>query len=112
LAILISLERAFRVDYEYRYEKKVKGHRHLFRAFRIMHKSKKRARLDEDIFEAWKQNVVGSQQLIAALRGAFKFRHWLAHGEYSELKGRKYDFDSLYDLADEVLQAFEFVSPD
>ena len=69
LAILISLERAFRLDYEYRREKKIKGD--LFKAFRAIHKSGKRnVRLDEDILEAWKANVTGSKRLIGELRGA------------------------------------------
>jgi uncharacterized protein YutE (UPF0331/DUF86 family) len=68
--------------------------------------------LDEDIFEAWKANVTGSKRLIGELRGAFKFRHWLAHGQYWELKSRKYDFSSVYDLAYEVMNTFGFVGPD
>lgn len=111
LAILITIERAFRVDYEYRYRKKIKGN--LFKAFRSIHKSGRRnVRLDDDIFEAWKENVTESKRLIGELRGAFRFRHWLAHGEYWELKGNKYDFDSLYNIGDEVLKTFDFVTPD
>jgi hypothetical protein len=108
LFLLINLERTFRIDYEYRREKKVKGP--LFKAFRDIHKSRKRnVRLSEDIFEGWKESVPGVGPLVEPLRRAFKFRHWLAHGEYWELKGRKYDFDSLYDLAVQVSQAFSFV---
>ena len=60
-------------------------------------------RLDEDIFETWRQKQTSSRGLIGDLRGAFKFRHWIAHGRYWEPKlGRKYDFDSVYDLADIV----------
>jgi hypothetical protein len=111
LAILASLEAIFRLDYKYRREKKVKGS--LFRAFRDIHKSRERfVRLDEDIFEAWEQNVPESQKLIRALRGAFKFRHWLAHGCSWVLKGGQYDFESLYDLAINVLTTLDFVSLD
>jgi hypothetical protein len=112
LAILISLERAFRLDYKYRCLKKAKGNRHLLKAFQTIRRSgRPKVRLD-DIFEAWKQNVAGSKRLIGELKGAFKFRHWLAHGEYWELKANKYDFDSLYDIGDEVLRTFDFVTPD
>jgi hypothetical protein len=113
LAILISIERAFRIDYRYRYEKKVKGE--LFKAFRAIQKSGKRnVRLSEDILEVWKEkgNIPGSKLLIGQLRGAMRFRHWLAHGEHWELKGNKYDFDFLYDLAKQMSQAFHFVGPD
>lgn len=110
LATLTTLEAVFRVDYKHRREKKVKGD--LFKAFRNIHKSGKRyVRLD-DILEAWKRNVPESQPLIGALRSAFNFRDWLAHEHCWVFKGRKYDFDSLYDLADNVLNTFDFVSPD
>ena len=104
--VLTSLEAAFRVDYQRRCEKKMKDD--LSRAFREMWKSRKtRVRLDEDILEAWSQHSSGSRQLIAELRGAFNFRHWLAHGSYWVPKlGRKYDFNFVYSLADDVLEAF------
>ena len=87
--ILTTLEAAFRVDYERRCKTKV--------------------RLDEDIFEAWRENSTGSHQLIGELRGAFKFRHWLAHGRYWEPNlGRKYAFNFVYSLADDVLNALPF----
>jgi len=45
--------------------------------------------------------------MIGELRGAFKFRHWLAHGSYWPPKlGRRYDFTFVYSLADDVLNAF------
>jgi hypothetical protein len=111
--ILTSLEAAFRVDYEWRCQKRMKDD--LSRAFRAIHKSRKaKIRLDEDIFEAWRENFVGLRQLIGELRGAFKFRHWLAHGRYREPKlGRKkYDFTFVYSLADDVLTAFPFETLD
>lgn len=82
----------------------------LSRAFRAIYKSRKtRVSLESDIFEAWIENSTGSRQLISELRGAFKFRHWLAHGRYWEPKlGRKYDFNFVYSLADDVLNAFPF----
>jgi len=112
LAILIGLERAFRVDYENRCRKKMKDS--LSRAFRTIHKSRERTvRLGEDIFEAWRHNVTGSHELIGKLRGAFKYRHWLAHGRYWEPKlGAKYDFFTVYDIAEGVLSTFSFVDSD
>ena len=110
LALLISLEAAFRVDYERRCQQRMKDD--LSRAFRRISKSRKRnVRLDEDIFESWVRNVDGSAPLIGALRSAFRFRHWLAHGSYWEPKlGRKYDFPYVYDLADNVLKTLSFLS--
>jgi len=104
--ILASLEAAFRIDYECRCQKRMKDD--VSRAFRAIYKSRRtRVSLEEDIFEAWKEHSTGSRQLIGELRGAFKFRHWLAHGHYWEPKlGRRYDFIFVYSLADLVLSAF------
>lgn len=106
--ILTSLEAAFRVDYEYRCKKKMKDD--LSRAFRAIWTSRKtRVSLEEDIFEAWKDHSTASRQLIGELRGAFKFRHWRAHGSYWPPKlGRRYDFIFVYSLADDVLNTFPF----
>jgi hypothetical protein len=47
------------------------------------------------------------RKLIGDLRGAFNFRHWLAHGRYWEPKlGRNYDFVTVYGLAASVLSSF------
>jgi hypothetical protein len=110
--ILTSLEAAFRVDYKWRCQRRMKDD--LSRAFREVHKSRKeKVSLDEDIFEAWRESFTGLRQLIGELRGAFRFRHWLAHGRYWEPNlGRKYDFNFVYSLADDVLNAFPFQTSD
>ncbi len=104
--ILTSLEAAFRVDYQRRCEKRLKDD--LSKAFRAIWKSRQTwVSLDEDIFEAWKEHSSGSRRLIGELRSAFNFRHWLAHGSYWVPKfGRTYDFNFVYSLADEVMDAF------
>jgi hypothetical protein len=109
--VLTSLEAAFRTDYEYRCRKKMKDN--LSRAFRAIHKSRgTRVSLDEDIFQAWRENSTAPRLLIGDLRGAFNFRHWFAHGRYWEPRlGRKYDFNFIYSLADTVLSAFPLCPP-
>jgi hypothetical protein len=105
--VLTAVEAAFRTDYLYRCQKKMKDD--LSRALREIYKDRKEnASLDEDIFETWKEkSSAPGPRLIGELRGAFKFRHWLAHGRYWEPKlGRKYDFNFVYSLADDVLRAF------
>ncbi len=53
------------------------------REFREIYKEKEtRVSLEEEIFEVWKNNTTGSTKLISDLRGAFKFRHWMAQGRY------------------------------
>lgn len=109
---LASVESAFRTDYEYRCRKKMKDA--LSRAFREINRSKKaRVNLEEDIFEAWVENSTGARQMIGHLRGAFRFRHWIAHGRYWVPRlGRNYDFDFVYSLADDVLSTFPLFDPD
>jgi hypothetical protein len=105
--VLTALEAAFRIDYLYRCQRKMKDD--LSRAFRVIYKDRgKNASLDEDIFEAWKEkSSAPGPRLISELRGAFNFRHYLAHGRYWEPRlGRKYDFNFVYSLADDVLSVF------
>jgi len=108
--VLATLERAFLADYESRCRGKMKDE--LSKAFRRIYKSKKtNVRLDEDIFEAWRRDRT-LRQLIGELRGAFRFRHWMAHGRYAVRPTGKYDFGSIYLLAENVLNVFDFFEPE
>jgi len=104
LAVLTLIDAAFKVDYRYRCENKLKDD--LSRAFRATHKRRRsyqNVNLEQDIFDAWLKYASGARALICELRSAFRFRHWLAHGRYWTPKlGRNYDFNSLYSLADAV----------
>jgi hypothetical protein len=81
LAILSRLEAAFRIDYEQRCEKKKRD------------AISKALRLEEQIFATWREKHPETAQLISQLMGAFKFRHWLAHGTHWEPNlARKYDY--------------------
>ncbi len=111
--VLTALEAAFRIDYLYRCQKKMKDD--LSRAFRVIYKERRgEVSLDEDIFETWKgKSSAPGPRLIGELRGAFNFRHYLAHGRYWEPKlGRKYDFNFVYSLADDVLNSFPLLNFD
>ena len=110
-AVLSRLEAAFRIDYECRCKEKLKDD--VSWTFRRMYKSRKmRVSLEDDIFEAWLQNSTGSNRLISELRGAFKFRHWLAHGKYWRPNlGRKYDFSYVYLLAENALNTLPLINP-
>ncbi len=106
LVTLASIEASFRLDYEFRCQKRLKDD--LSRAFREIYKARQeRAALDEDIFEAWKLYKTESKALISELRAAFRLRHWIAHGRYWQPKlGRTFDFDFIYDLASAVFEDF------
>jgi hypothetical protein len=101
LAIMASLEAQFRLDHRWR----LKAKRPDAVSITFRRSRRKNVRLDEDILETWRANHPGTRPLIGELRGAFKFRHWLAHGRYWPA-GRKYDFQTLYLLADGVRQTF------
>lgn len=95
------------MDYRYRCKRKLKDK--LSRRFRQIYKSHaERVQLDEDILEGWAEDSTAPRQLISELRGAFHFRHWLAHGRYWEPKlGRKYDYNYLFLLAEAIINAFD-----
>lgn len=109
LTMLSSLEAVFRIDYLQRCDRKRKDK--LSRVFRGLHKKKgSRIGLEDKILSAWKENTSVPASLIGDIRGAFKYRHWLAHGRYWTPKlGQKYDYDSIYSLADAVQRTFPFV---
>ncbi len=108
LNLLASVEAAFRVDYLQRCYKRKKDSLSL--ALRAIHVTKgNHASLDDDIFTAWKENTSSSNSIVSDLKGAFKYRHWLAHGRYWEPKlGRKYDYFSVFTLAQTVFNSFPF----
>lgn len=54
--------------------------------------SKVKVELDQDILATWAEMVPESKSHIGDLRGALRYRHWLAHGRWWVPKlGRRYD---------------------
>jgi hypothetical protein len=108
LAVLGSVEAAFRIDYLQRCYRR--GKDPVSRAFRNIYRSKQQwASLEDEIFAAWADNSSVPRAIIGELRGAFRFRHLLAHGRYWIPKlGRRYDFNDLFALADLTLHSFPF----
>jgi hypothetical protein len=111
MSILAALEAAFRIDYQRRCRKRMKDP--LSRALRDIYRTKgMRASLEDEILGAWRANSSGGEQLASELRGALKYRHWLAHGRYWVPKlGQKYDYQDLYILADAILHSFPLEGP-
>ena len=106
LNLLAALEAAFRVDYLHRCYKRKKDA--LSIALRSIHETKgTHASLEDDILTAWKENTDSTSPIVSELKGAFKYRHWLAHSRYWEPKlGRKYDYYSVFTLAQTVFDSF------
>jgi hypothetical protein len=111
MSLLAAVEAAFRIDYLQRCYQRKKDE--VSRRFLEIHREKgSRASLEDEIFEVWKSNTPGSNKLISELRGAFKFRHWMAHGRYWTPKlGQKYDYLSIYPLALQALTSFPLMAP-
>lgn len=107
LSVLACVEAAVRMDYGQRVSGKAKSP--LSRSLRDIYKKKgDRARLDEDLLAAWKEHSELNPALFSALIGAFKYRHWLAHGRYWVPKfGRPFDYQTVYDIADAFLVALD-----
>jgi len=112
LAMLTAIEATFRQDYQYRCRNRLKDD--LSRAFRAIHKRRQDdVSLDKDVFDAWSKHSSEAHPLIGELRGAFRFRHWLAHGRYWPPRlGRKYNFEYLYRLADALYSTLPFYGLD
>jgi hypothetical protein len=107
--LLSAVEAAFRIDYLRRCQLKKRDL--VSREFRTLHKEKgPRASFEDEILEVWSQNAYGAKDMVAALRDAFKFRHWVAHGRYWILKAgrQKYDFAYVYQISELALSSFPF----
>jgi hypothetical protein len=80
MAVSASLEATFRIDYLKRCYRRRKDP--ISRAFREIYKKKHEWASLEDIFAIWLDTEVAGRRIVGELRGAFHFRHWLAHGRY------------------------------
>ncbi|MDX9744668.1 MAG: hypothetical protein RBT59_12675 [Arcobacteraceae bacterium] len=101
--LLSSIEALFRIDFNIRVDKKLKDA--LSQEFRSIYKNKQsRVSLEEDILNVWQNHFVELKVAISEYKGALHYRHWLAHGRYWKPNlARKYDFDSVYILADSII---------
>lgn len=101
-----AIEAAFRIDFLQRCYRREKDT--VSTAFRRLYGDRDgRVSLD-DILSAWRQNSTVSPDLVAALKDAFKYRHWLAHGRYWVPRFPKLDYDEIYTRAETALEVFPF----
>ena len=108
MSLLSAVEAAFRIDYLQRCYRRG---RTTFPAGSARSTGREaRARLD-DIFEVWKNNAAGASEIIGELRGAFAFRHRMAHGRYWVPKhGGRYDYITVYALWAKASTAFPLLT--
>lgn len=107
MSVMAALEAAIRVDYLSRVYERRKDP--LSRAMRELHNEKaNKAKLDRDILQLWADETPVSASLVQRVASAFRYRHWLAHGRYWTPKfGKEYDYDTLYAIADEFIEAMD-----
>ena len=79
LNMLVATEAELRHDYDLRSRRRHKSKigvrlRELFKTY------EKRVKLEEQLLEAWKAEFPMEAPKFSKLKGAFKYRHWLAHG--------------------------------
>lgn len=112
LTVLAAVEAAFRIDYDVRCASKLKDP--LSRKFRDLYKKyQRRVRLEDDILETWRGEQQQISSLIGALKDAFGYRHWLAHGRHWPPKlGRDYDFQTVFRIADAIFTSLNLKSRD
>lgn len=95
LFLLAATEATIRVDFLSRVYERRKDP--VSRDFRQKYVSrcdhnKIKVRLDEDILDTWSEHSPETKSDIGRLKGAMKYRHWLAHGRYWVPKiGQRYD---------------------
>lgn len=96
--LLATTEAILRIDFKARVAARRKDG--LSRRFRKLHRERgDKIRLDEDILAAMKEQGVPAN-VVAAIRGTLKLRHWLAHGRHWHPKlGRGYAPGDVFDIA-------------
>jgi len=104
--VLTRLEASFKIDFDFRCKKRLKDD--LSKNFREVERKRDKVRMDADILEGWKRHRPEWSREISELRGAFKFRHWLAHGRYwtPKLGRKKYDFAYVHLMAESIISGF------
>lgn len=113
-SLLSALEAAFRIDYLQRGQAKKKRGEVISQELRHIYQQKgTRASFKDHLLPVWKRQPTIKAVLISDLIGAFRYRDWLAHGRYWNAKlGRRYDYESVYKLAEDILESFPFVEAD
>lgn len=108
MTVLAAVEAAFRIDFELRCQSTnddpISNHLRMIRRGRTQHLIS----FTEDILNGWEQEFPSGRQTIPAMREAYKFRNWLAHGRYWIPNIEKFEYGDLYALAEEVFSIFPF----
>ena len=67
--------------------------------------NKVKVRLEEDILDVWGNHLPKTKPDVSRLKGALKYRNWLAHGRYWVPKiGQRYDPIGIIQIATNFLE--------
>jgi len=107
LSVLSSTEAAIRIDYLRRVYGRWRDP--LSRAMKSLYREKEeKARLEGELLRLWGDHAAIPTGLVSAMSGAFKYRHWLAHGRYWMPKfGRQYDYHTVYGIAQQFTEEMD-----
>ena len=106
MTVLAAVEAAFRIDFELRCQSvKVDPISDRLRAIR-RGRTQHSISFAGDILNGWERAFPTGRQVISAMREAYQFRNWLAHGRYWIPETDKFDYGDLYALAENVFAVF------
>lgn len=106
MTVLAAVEAAFRIDFELRCRNTssdpISNGLRMMRRERVQHSIS----FTQEILHTWERVFPRGSDAISAMREAFQFRNWLAHGRYWEPDTDKIDYGDVYALAESVFELF------
>ena len=110
LALVACLEATFRVDYALRKDRNLKDD--LSKALiKVFNRRRQKASLGDDIVKTWLKQGTLTHAEYGHIDRVFKFRHWLAHGQYwHPAETLKRDFYEVSTLVEALQNSKSFVA--
>ena len=106
MTVLAAVEAAFRIDFELRCGNAnpdpISNRFRMLRRGRMQHSIS----FTREILHGWEKEYPSGADVISAMREAFQFRNWLAHGRYWVPDIAKIDFGDVYALAESAFEVF------
>ena len=106
MSVLAAVEAAFRIDFELRCRNT--SREPISNRLRTMRRGRLQRSISftREILHEWEQVYPRGADAISAMRDAFQFRNWLAHGRYWVPDTDKIDYGDVYALAESVFELF------
>ena len=106
MTVLAAVEAAFRIDFELRCRNTNADP--ISTELRAIRRGRTQQSISftREILNGWEQAFPAGRQAITAMRDAYQFRNWLAHGRYWIPDTNRLDYGELYALAENVFRDF------